>query len=418
MFLQRLELLDIRSYEHATVTLDPGVTVLVGPNAQGKTNLLEAVHRAATGTSHRVTGDGPLVRMGAEVGVIRCELRTDEGRRRSLELEVGTGRRTRTKVDGQDVRRALDATGVLRVVLFAPEDMTIVRGDPGDRRRFLDDLLSQRRPAFAAAKADYDRALRQRNQLLKRFRILSSTAQDAAADTLGVWTDQLVAHGTQLIAARIAAVRALSSPVDAFYRDLADRPEPIGLRYRSSAGDLEDDELGRTVPDPVPIAAAFRGALLEMAPEERSRGITLVGPHRDDLELSIGALPARGYASHGEAWSLALALKLATFEVLQDVGDRPVVLLDDVFAELDTTRRARLAAACANFDQVLVTAAVEEDVPLEGTRLDVAIVDGVSSVRARDPQPASGTGTDEATVARHAGPKGAPDDPAAERGTP
>lgn len=389
MLLQHLELVDIRSFDRASITFAPGVTVLVGPNAQGKTNLLEAVNRAATGGSHRVAGDGPLVRAGAEVGVIRCELRTDEGRRRTLELEVGTGRRTRTKVDGQDVRRSADAAGVLRVVLFAPEDMTIVRGDPSDRRRFLDDLLSQRRPAFAAVKADYERALRQRNQLLKRARTLTAGARDAATSTIEVWTDQLVAHGTQLIAARIAAVRNLRGPVDAFYRDLADRQEPITLRYRSSAGEEVGAEVGHddgiAVPDTAPITEAFRRELDRSAAEERSRGITLVGPHRDDLELAIGALPARGYASHGEAWSLALALKLATFRVLEDVGDRPVVLLDDVFAELDTTRRARLAAACEGFDQVLVTAAVEADVPLDGARVEVRIEEGRSSLRPRDP---------------------------------
>lgn len=385
MHLRRLELHDVRSYASAEVVFPAGVSVLIGPNAQGKTNLLEAVNRAATGGSHRVAGDGPLVRAGAEMGVIRCELRTDEGRRRTLELEVGTGRRTRTKVDGQDVRRSADAAGVLRVVLFAPEDMTIVRGDPGDRRRFLDDLLSQRRPAFAAVKADYERALRQRNQLLKRSRSLSAGARDAATSTIEVWTDQLVAHGAQLIAARIAAVRGLRGPVDAFYRDLADRPEPITLRYRSSTGEEVGEDDGAPVPDIGPITAAFRRELDRASSEERSRGITLVGPHRDDLELAIGALPARGYASHGEAWSLALALKLATFQVLEDVGDRPIVLLDDVFAELDTTRRARLAAACEGFDQVLVTAAVEADVPLRGARVEVRIDEGRSSLRPRDP---------------------------------
>ena len=382
MHVRRLELRDVRSYEQVRLELPAGVTVLVGPNAQGKTNLLEAVHRAATGASHRVAGDGPLVRAGAEVGVVRLEVETDEGRRRTLELELGTGRRTRTKVDGHDVRRAADALGVLRVVLFAPEDVAIVRGDPAERRRFLDELLAQRRPAFAAARAEYERALRQRNQLLKQARSLPPSARANATATLDVWTEQLVQHGTQLLAARLAAVRTLAGPVDRFYRDLADRPEPIGLTYRSSAGDLDDTGEG-VVPDPAPIAAAMREALARVAGDELARGVSLVGPHRDDLELCIGALPARGYASHGEAWSLALALKLATFEVLADVGDRPVVLLDDVFAELDTTRRKRLAAACERFDQVLVTAAVEEDVPLVGGRIDVRIEDGRSSVAPR-----------------------------------
>jgi DNA replication and repair protein RecF len=385
LHLRRIELVDVRSYDRATVTFGPGVTVLVGPNAQGKTNLLEAVLRAATGGSHRVASDAPLVRAGADLGVIRCEVVTDEGRRRTIELEVGTGRRTRTKVDGQDVRRAADAAGVLRVVLFAPEDIAVVRGDPGERRRFLDELLTQRRPAFAAARGEYERVLRQRNQLLKQARGLSGSARDAAAATLEVWTEQLVTHGTQLLAARIAAVRALAGPVDAAYRDLADRPEPVGLTYRSSTGVVIDghEPVDERVPDPAPLADAMRAALAEVARDEQQRGLTLVGPHRDELELTIGPLAARGYSSHGEAWSLALSLKLATEAVLAEVGDRPVVLLDDVFAELDQVRRGKLAAACAAFDQVLVTAAVEEDVPLSGERVDVRIDGGVSHLTVR-----------------------------------
>lgn len=393
MQLRHLELVDVRSYDRATLDLPDGATVLLGPNAQGKTNLLEAVQRVATGASHRVAGDGPLVRVGAELGVIRCELETDSGRRRRLELELGSGRRTRTRVDGQDVRRAAEAIGVLRAVLFAPEDLRIVRGDPSDRRRFLDDLLSQRRPAFAAARADYDRALRQRNQLLKRARHLTGSAASAADVTVAAWTEQLVTLGSQLLAARVAAVRTLAGPVDRGYRELADRPEPVGVRYRSSAGAGVDELIEggdvTLVPAVAPLAAALQVAYAEVAADERARGVTLVGPHRDDLELEIGDLPAKGYASHGEAWSLALALKLGTFEVLAEVGDRPVVLLDDVFAELDTTRRQRLAAACARFDQVLVTAAVEEDVPLSGHRIDVRIADGVSRLVPRSAAAAS-----------------------------
>ncbi len=393
MQLRHLELVDVRSYDQASLDLPAGATVLVGPNAQGKTNLVEAVHRLATGGSHRVAGDGPLVRMGRDLGLIRCELRTDAGRHRRVEVELGTGRRTRIRVDGQDVRRAAEAIGVLRVVLFAPEDLRIVRGDPGDRRRFLDELLSQRRPAFAAARADYDRALRQRNQLLKRSRHLSGSASEAAAVTIGAWTEQLVTLGSQLVAARIAAVRTLAGPVDRCYRELADRPETVSMRYHSSAGEVVEELLDHAVTDPVPavapLARALAAAYEEVAAEERARGVTLVGPHRDDLGLTIGALPAKGYASHGEAWSLALALKLATFDVLAEVGDRPVVLLDDVFAELDTTRRQRLAAACDRFEQVVVTAAVEADVPLAGHRVDVRLVDGVSRLEPRTGEPPS-----------------------------
>ncbi|MBW3621604.1 MAG: DNA replication and repair protein RecF, partial [Actinobacteria bacterium] len=306
MLVTRVELQDVRSYAHAVVPLDAGVTVLVGPNAQGKTNLLEAVHRAATGGSHRVTGDQPLVRAGQDLGVIRLELRTDEGRRRTLELEIGTARRTRTKVDGQDVRRSADALGVLRVVLFAPEDLTIVRGDPAERRRFLDELLSQRRPAYAAARSEYDRVLKQRNNLLKQARQLAPAARAAAETTVEVWTEQLVAHATTVVAARIAAVHALAGPVDRSYRDLADRPERIRLTYRSSADLSVVGDPAEGVPDRGPIETAIRTALAAAADEERQRGVTLVGPHRDDLDLDIGELAARSYSSHGEAWSLAL----------------------------------------------------------------------------------------------------------------
>lgn len=387
MHLRRLELRDVRSYAQATLTPPDGVTVLLGPNAQGKTNLLEAVHRVATGASHRVAGDGPLVRVGAELGVVRCEVETDAGRRRRIELELGTGRRTRTRVDGQDVRRAADALGVLRCVLFAPEDVRIIRGDPGERRRYLDDLLAQRRPAFTSARSEYERALRQRNQLLKHARGLRGSSAEAASATLAAWTEQLVTTGAQLLAARIAAIRTLAGPVDRFYRELADRPESIGLTYRSAAGPELDAlaavEAAEAVPAVAPLADALTEAFSQVAADERARGMTLIGPHRDDLLLRIGDLPAKGYASQGEAWSLALALKLATFEVLAEVGDRPIVLLDDVFAELDTTRRARLARACDRFDQVLVTAAVEEDVPLRGHQVDVRIAEGVTTLAPR-----------------------------------
>ena len=398
MHLEELHLVDVRSYADADVLLEPGVSLFVGPNGQGKTNLLEAVQRVAAGGSHRVSSDTPLVRVPLEgeagqppdVGVIRTTLRTDEGRRRTVELEVGTGRRTRTRVDGQDVRRAADAVGVLRAVLFAPEDLAIVREEPSQRRTFLDDLLVQRRPAYAATRSEYDRVLRQRNALLKQLRKgergrggSGSGGAGDADSTLAVFDQQLAHHGATVWAARLAAVHALSGPVDRAYRSVADRPEAVTLTYQSSTGDEVVGEVGAGVPDPAPLHEVLVAAMADVAADERRRGTTLVGPHRDELELRIGRMPARGYASHGETWSLALALKLGVHDVVGQVGDSPVVLLDDVFAELDETRRARLAEACATFDQVLVTAAVEADVPLDGVRFDVALEDGRSQVRRR-----------------------------------
>lgn len=371
MLVRRVELIDVRSYARAQVAVACGVTVLAGDNGSGKTNLLEALHRVATGRSYRVSGDGPLVRNGAGVGLVRVQLETDAGRSRTVELELAVGRRTRSRVDGHDVRRATDAVGVLRTVLFAPEDIAIVRGDPRDRRRFLDDLLSLRRPAYAAALTDYRRVLDQRNNLLKHARTLSPAARDASRATLDVWTDHLVNHAAAVVAARLACLHALAVPADRTYRDLADRPEPLRLVYAPSGLSTATASADAPELDLTTIEDELRRSLTEVADDERQRGMTLVGPHRDDVEIAIGGLATRGYASQGEAWSVALALRLATITVLSQVGDTPVVLLDDVFSELDRTRRARLAAACGDFDQVIVSAAVEADVPLSGDRIDV-----------------------------------------------
>nr|WP_274387493.1 DNA replication/repair protein RecF [Salsipaludibacter albus] len=382
--MTRVGLTDVRSYDRAEVRLEPGVTLFLGANAQGKTNLVEAVLRAAIGSSHRVSGDQALVRRDHDLGVIRLEARTDNGRRRTLDVEIGSGRRTRTRVDGNDVTRAADAAGVVKVVMFAPEDVAVIRGDPGERRRFLDDLLGQRRPAYVSTRSDYDRVLRQRNQLLKQARGLSGSSAEAAVATLESWTRQLVHHGATLMAARLAAVHALSGIVRDTYHDVADRPEPVTMAYESSTGRTVQADPGAGVPDPAPLAEELRAALAEVADEERRRGITLVGPHRDDLVLAIDDLPARTHASQGEAWSLALALRVATHDVLAEVGDRPLVILDDVFAELDLTRRRRLADRCDHWDQVLVTAAVESDVPLRAAHVvEVTMRDRVSSLSPR-----------------------------------
>lgn len=358
MWVERLELVDVRSYRTATLDLGPGVTVLVGPNGRGKTNLVEALHRVAVGSSHRIAGDAALVREGASDAVIRVALRTDDDRRRTVDVQLGAGR-TRAQVDGQPVRRAAEALGVLRVVAFAPEDLAIVRGDPADRRRYLDQLLSQRRTSYAAALADHERVLRQRNTLLKDLR---GGRGDAA--TLAPWTEQLVAHGAPLIAARLAAVAALRGPVAEAHARLTGSDVPIALDYRTDAEVDEDAD----VPT---IASAMRRALDAVREEELRRGVTLVGPHRDDLVITLDGLPARTTASQGEAWSVALACKVGSAPLLTGVGDRPVLLLDDVFSELDEARRARVAALCGDVDQVIVTAAVDADVPLAGRRVAV-----------------------------------------------
>jgi DNA replication and repair protein RecF len=372
--LEHLELRDYRCYRELAVDLGPGVRVFVGANAQGKTNLLEAVHLLATGSSHRVSSLGPLVRAGQDAAIVRAAAMTaDTGRSLRVELELRPGGKNRARLGGQEHARLRDVIGVVRSVLFAPEDLLLVGGDPGDRRRFLDDLLSMRRPAYGAARGEYDKVLRQRNALLKDAR-RHGRAPDA---TLDDWTSVLVRTGATLLAARIAAVHALTGPVQEAYGDLAasaatlQRHQRIGLRYDLSTGRSVTGEVDGGVPDPVDLAQELAEGLDAVSRDERERGVTLAGPHRDELTLSVGELPAKGFASHGECWSLALALRLASREVLNEVGDEPVVLLDDVFAELDARRRERLANRCAQFEQVLVTAAVDADVPLAGPRYHV-----------------------------------------------
>lgn len=374
MLLERLELVDFRSYRFAELRLGPGVRVLVGANAQGKTNLLEAVHYLATGASHRVASDAPLVRSGAEAAVIRADAQVLL-RRLRVELELRPGTRGRARLNGQQQPRFRDAIGQIRSVLFAPEDLGLVRGDPADRRRFLDDLLGQRRPAYLAARQEYERIVRQRNALLRALRSATRSRADSGDDgTLATWSAALVQAGATLLAARIAVVRALAVPTEAAYRDLVisspqrEASGRVQLSYQLSTGRVVPAFEGTGVPDPAELAEELQHGLQATSEAERERGLTLVGPHRDELLLELNDLPAKGYASHGEIWSLALALRLASRDVLADVGPEPLVLLDDVFAELDERRRSRLAARCGTFEQVLVTAAVDEDVPLDGPR--------------------------------------------------
>ncbi|AXV04715.1 DNA recombination and repair protein RecF [Euzebya pacifica] len=372
MRLESLHLLDVRNYERLDLELQPGVTTFVGSNAQGKTNLLEAVHYLSLGRSHRVSSDQAMVRAGADAAVIRAEARSDMGQRIAVSVELRQGR-NRAQLNGQPMQRMSDAFGAIRSVMLAPEDLTLVRRDPGDRRRFLDDLLAGRRATFAGVRSDLDRALAQRNAVLKDARITGRLQRDV----LEVWTDTYVNTAGPVLAARIAAINALAAPVAEAYADLvaASPAQDVGrlpvLAYELSWGRTVTGTAGQPVPDPAELAAELREALAEQERDEVRRGMTLVGPHRDELFLGIGDLPAKGYASHGEQWSLALALKLASHEVIGEIGDQPIVLLDDVFAELDADRRRRLAARCAAFEQVLVTAAVGTEVPLEGMRVHI-----------------------------------------------
>ncbi|GAB3687038.1 DNA replication/repair protein RecF [Angustibacter aerolatus] len=373
MHVAHLSLADFRSYPTVELSLDPGVTALVGPNGQGKTNLVEAIGYVATLGSHRVSNDAPLVRFGAERAVVRAQVVRD-GRPTLVEIEVTPGRANRARVNRGPVPRAREVLGLLRTVLFAPEDLALVKGDPGERRRFLDDLLVARAPRFAGVRSDYERVLKQRSALLKSA---GSAIRRGQGDvrTLDVWDQHLATAGAELLAARLRLVRDLRPHVATAYEAVSQGQGAAEIGYRSS---LADDLLAEVADAAGGGRELLQARLLEATSRMRSaeleRGVCLVGPHRDDLLLQLGPFPAKGYASHGESWSYALALRLASYELLRhEGGGDPVLVLDDVFAELDVGRRERLAELVAGAEQVLVTAAVPQDVPeaLEGARVDV-----------------------------------------------
>ena len=366
MFVSALSLTDFRSWPQLDLELGPGPTALVGSNGQGKTNIVEAVLYVATLASHRVATDAPLVRQGAERAVVRARVERDE-RTALVELEINPGRANRARINRSPVPRAREVLGMLRTVLFAPEDLSLVRGDPSDRRRFLDDLLVARTPRYAGVRSDYDRVLKQRNALLKTA-FLARRSGGGDMRTLDVWDSHLAATGSELLAARLALVEELTPLADIAYREVSKGQGDLGLAYRSSLGEALPDSRDKDV-----LGAALLSELAHVRQQEVERGVSLVGPHRDDLVLSLGSLPVKGYASHGESWSVALALRLASYELLKSDGGEPVLVLDDVFAELDTGRRERLATLVQSAGQVLVTAAVPDDVPeqLVGGRWDV-----------------------------------------------
>lgn len=363
MHVRRLALTDFRSWPRAELDLEPGRTVFVGPNGFGKTNILEALWYSSTLGSHRVATDAPLIRSGAERAVISTIV-VSEGRELAVDLDITSGRANKARLNRSPVRSAREILGVLRAVLFAPEDLALVRGDPGDRRRYLDDLATIRRPRIAGVRADYDKVVRQRTALLKTASGARFRGDRGALETLDVWDGHLASHGAQLISARVELVNELAPEVEKAYQLLAPSSRPASIRYRSGVEVVETEAAAGNA-DPEIFEAALLDALSRRRDAELERGVCLVGPHRDDLDLRLGDQPTKGFASHGESWSMALALRLAAYELLRREGSDPVLLLDDVFAELDTARREALAQVAATAEQVLVTAAVHEDIPAD-----------------------------------------------------
>jgi DNA replication and repair protein RecF len=369
VFLTELALTDFRGYEHAEISFARGATLFLGPNGHGKTNLIEAVEYVATLRSHRVASDRPLVRSGQTQAVVRAKLQAgvDDQRTLAVDLEINLGAPNKARLNKGPVRPR-DVAGALRVVLFAPEDLAIAKGDPADRRAFIDALVATRWPRFAQIHADLDRALRQRTTLLKALAGKGPRPPSGGAEeTLAVWDDRVADLGAQITAARLATLTELAPLYARHYAALAPIRNTATVAYASHA--VPEWGQGTGPAGPAEIADRYRAEIDRRKQEELARSQSLVGPHRDDLALELDGLPVKGYASHGESWSVALGLRLASLELLRADGVEPVLLLDDVFAELDQTRRARLADTCAQTEQVLITAAVPDDVPpgLAGT---------------------------------------------------
>ena len=405
MIVEQLSLVDFRNYAAADVSLDAGANVFVGRNGQGKTNLAEAIGFFATLGSHRVSQDAPMVRDGADAAIVRMRLAYGE-RRVMLEAQVNRTGSNKARVNGSPVKTS-ELPRYAQVVLFAPEDLQIVRSDPSARRRFADQLLIQRAPRMAGVLSDYDRVLKQRTALLKSARARGIRGQGLS--TLEVWDDKLVQLGTDVIRARLALVDDLAGPVSRAYTAIAGADHRPEMEWMLSIGGTDPDDDGVEAVDGAPsslrglgaedIQRIFREQLVVMRASELERGLTLVGPHRDDLLLRVRGLPVKGYASHGESWSVALALRLASAELLRaqsQLGD-PVLILDDVFAELDADRRSRLAGLVEGYEQVVVTAAVEEDVPAALRARTVRVVAG-TIVAADADADADGDGNGDAEV--------------------
>lgn len=385
MHVSRLELRDFRNYEHAELELAEGPHLLMGRNGQGKTNLVEAIGYLATLSSHRVSSDAALVRRGQSSAIVRATLRHGS-RELGIDVEIAKSGSNTARINGRVVR-ARELPRYIATVLFAPEDLALVRGDPSRRRSFLDELIATRSPRAGSVMGEYERVLRQRNSLLRSAR--ASGLRDSPLATLDVWDERLVTLGSEVIAERLLLAAELGPFLADAYARLVGEDHGAGLSLRLSAlahagsvlGDDDDEDAAAEEGGELTVAeleARFAERLAQLRPKELERGQTLVGPHRDDAVLWLNGLPARVTASHGESWSFALALRLASAELVRadsHAGD-PILILDDVFAELDARRRSRLGEAVGAFEQVLITAAVLEDVPEELRRHAIRIEAG------------------------------------------
>lgn len=368
MYIDHISLMDFRTYSLLNLPLNPGVTIFLGSNGVGKTNIVEAIDYTANLGSHRVSNDSPLVRVGAPRAFIRTRV-VRASQQTITEFEIAPGKSNRVRINRASPVRAREALGIVSTVLFSPEDLQLIKGEPAYRRRFLDDLAVSLRPSVAAYRSDYERILRQRNTLLKSMR--RGDTDESALNTLRIWNEQLATTGAHLLQARLRVLAVVLPQIQRAYNELTDGSKNVTVSYEStifpviSSTTLQQAAL-MSVND---LQETLLRGFAEKQSEELDRGVTLVGPHRDEIVLELGGIPARGFASHGETWSLALALRLGSWYVHRadddSPGASPILILDDVFAELDSARRHRLGAIVAGAEQVLVTCAVATDIPEE-----------------------------------------------------
>ncbi len=355
MKISHLSLQDFRSYKNLELPLNEGTQIFIGENGEGKTNIVEAIMYLALLSSHRISTDAPLIKLGAERGYIRAKV-SDQDRDTLIELEINNGKANRAKVNQNPVRSQRAISGIVKAICFSPEDLDLVRGDPSERRSFLDHLLIQRNPRLGGVISDYEKALKQRNTLLKAR---------APESTLAPWNEHLANFGGEIIAARLKLIRELIPHLMNSYENISVKKQP-SLEYKSNLDNLTEDKEDNK--------SEILRKIEEVGFQERERGVSLVGPHRDDLLLNLGEHPVKGFASHGESWSIALSLRLASYQLLKADGDNPILILDDVFSELDEKRRERLVALTNTAEQTLITVAVANDLPSEltGSRYQVA----------------------------------------------
>ena len=357
MYIKHLALTNYRSYSQLDLELQPGVNIFIGKNGEGKTNIVESILYLSYLSSHRTASDAPLVQLGSTAGYVRAKVENGE-REILVELEINAEKANRARINQNTTRSQRELLGLVQAIYFSPEDLDLVRGDPAIRRRFVDQLLILRYPRLAAVMSDYDRAVKQRNSLLKNR---SSNA------SLQPWNNHVANFGGEIIAARLSLLADFEPTFTEVYKEISSAKKAF-ITYKSS---IDEPSL---LPDE--NRAKIIAKMESVAHQEFERGVTLVGPHRDDLLLMLGDHFVKGYASHGESWSVALSLKLASYQLLQNEGARPILILDDVFSELDEERRTKLIALANTAEQTFITVAVQSDLPDELSGQTFAVKSG------------------------------------------